>query len=183
MEKLQKNTKAPIFKMLDINNNLIALDKYIGKKIFLTFFRTASCPFCNLRVHKLIQKADFYKKNNVQIICFFASSKEEVLKYAGKQLPTFSIIPDANEIIYQKYKIQSSKAVKFHAMKRIGTMIQFTRKGFFSLKSMTDEPILPADFLINEKGIFNNCYYGKDFGDHLSFTEIDYWVKFQDYKT
>ena len=94
MEILHIDSEVPAFSMLDINDNNITLDKFIGTKIILTFFRTATCPFCNLRVHKLIQKEAYFKANNIQVICFFASSKSEILKYAGKQLPSFPIIPD-----------------------------------------------------------------------------------------
>jgi len=169
MELLQINSKSPSFKMLDINDNIIALDKYIGTNILLTFFRTASCPFCNLRVHRLIQKSDYFKNNNIQVICFFASSKNEILKYAGKQLPNFPIIADESENIYRKYKIQSSNMAKLKTMKRLATMIEFTKKGFLSLKAFNEQPILPADFLINTNGSIDYCYYGKDMGDHLGF--------------
>jgi len=169
MKLLKPKDKAPAFKMQDINDNQISIDDYIGKKVLLTFFRTASCPFCNLRVHKLIQNADYYKENNIQVICFFASTKNEILEYAGRQLPNFPIIADENEIIYTKYKIQSSNMAKLKTMKRLGTMIEFTKKGFLSLKAFTEKPILPADFLINKEGTIDYCYYGKDMGDHLDF--------------
>lgn len=35
MELLQVNLKSPLFNMLDINDNIIALDKYFGTNILL----------------------------------------------------------------------------------------------------------------------------------------------------
>lgn len=177
MKKLYKGVIAPGFTYKDILDREIALESYKGKKVILTFYRTASCPFCNLRVHHMIQKSDYFEKNSVQLIGLFASSKEEIMEYAGQQHLSFPIIPDPEENIYRKYGVQKSKWAKLKSLRRVKTIIEFTGKGFLSPKAMIEPPLLPADFLINENGIIDYAYYGKDMGDHLDYKTIDKWIK------
>lgn len=175
--KLTKGEKAIEFVTDDISGNVIDLKSYRGKKILLTFYRGASCPFCNLRMHEVIKRANDFREKGLQIIAFFMSEREEILKYAGKQNPPFPIIPDPNKIYYSKYGLEKSLVGKIKAMFRINVVFRIFTNGFFSLKALKDDNTLPGDFLINEEGIIEHAYYGKDFSDHISFNEITNWVE------
>jgi peroxiredoxin len=87
--RLNQGVKAPIFITKDYQGKKINLSDYHGKRILLSFFRGASCPFCNLRVHELIKKQNEFKEQDIEIIAFFSSTKEEVQQYAGKKNPSF----------------------------------------------------------------------------------------------
>jgi len=93
---LKKNDKIIDFELTDYLGNRIKSSDYKGQKVYLSFFRGASCPFCNLRVHQLIKNYSKFEANKIQIITFFAATKEEINKYAGKQNAPFTIIPDPN---------------------------------------------------------------------------------------
>ena len=54
-------------------------------------------------------------------------------------------------------------------------LIKAITGGFFNLKTMTEEPVIPADFLIDEDQKIHRAYYGKDYDDHLSISEILSW--------
>lgn len=47
--------------------------------------------------------------------------------------------------------------------------------GFFNMNAIADKPLIPADFLIDQKGIIQRAYYGSDFGDHLPIEDILTW--------
>lgn len=172
---LTKNDKAVDFNMHDYLGNSIKLSDYKGQKVYISFFRGASCPFCNLRVHQLINNYSKFEANNIQIITFFAATKEEINKYAGKQNAPFTIIPDSNSEIYQKYNIQQSSLGMIKTMMNPVKMMKVMSSKFFNLNSIKEKPILPADFLIDENQIIHKAYYGKDFGDHLNFDVIFNW--------
>lgn len=173
--RLKQGSKAPAFTIKDYLDEEVNLSSYKGKKILLSFFRSASCPFCNLRVHELIKQQSQLKKNGIEIIAFFSANKEEIKQYAGKQAPPFSVIPDSEFEVYKKYGVESSKSGMFKAMLRMGKMIKLMIGGFFNMKSMSDEPLIPADFLIDEKGIIYKTYYGSDFGDHIDLKDVLNW--------
>ena len=40
------------------------------------------------------------------------------------------------------------------------------------MNAITDKPILPADFLIDEDLFITKIYQGKDFGDHIPLEEV-----------
>lgn len=44
--------------------------------------------------------------------------------------------------------------------------------GYFTIKSLKDKPLIPADFLIDSNQNIHCAYYGNDFGDHLPLSEI-----------
>ena len=67
----------------DYLDNKINLNDYKGEKVFLSFFRDASCPFCNIRLNQIIKNFTIFQEKEIKIIAFFASSKKEILKYAS----------------------------------------------------------------------------------------------------
>ncbi|PIQ16388.1 MAG: hypothetical protein COW67_03400 [Flavobacteriales bacterium CG18_big_fil_WC_8_21_14_2_50_32_9] len=172
---LKKNDKIIDFELTDYLGNRIKSSDYKGQKVYLSFFRGASCPFCNLRVHQLIKNYSKFEANKIQIITFFAATKEEINKYAGKQNAPFTIIPDPNSEIYQKYNIQQSSLGMIKTMMNPVKMMKVMFSKFFNLNSIKEKPILPADFLIDENQLIYKAYYGSDFGDHLTFEEILNW--------
>ena len=172
MKKIKSKDTAVHFIGKDINGNKIDLNDYKGQKVLLTFFRVATCPFCNMAVRDLINGSEALEQKGIKVIALFSSTQEEILKYAGKQNPPFPIVADPEFKIYEQYGIH----VKYRGM--IKTMLnpinvfKAMTSGFFNMKSMKDKPILPADFLIDENQTVIKAYYGKDFGDHLSVSEV-----------
>ena len=175
MKKIEKNTLAIEFTSVDYLGESIDLNDYKGKKVLLSFFRGASCPFCNLRINQLINQFSDFEKQEIQIITFFAASKEEISEYAGKQKAPFPIIPDPNLKIYKKYGVEKSSLGMIRTMINPSKMIKVMFSGFFNMKSIKDKPIVPADFLISENQIIHRVHYGKDFGDHIAIPEILDW--------
>ena len=177
MTKLNKNQQAPAFEMKDLYGKSIKLGNYKGKKVLLAIFRYASCPFCNLRVHELIKNYEKLKNEGLEIIAVFKSTEAEIKKYVNTQKPPFTIIPDEKGVLYQKYGIEKSFAGFLKSMLRVSELVYTMRKGFFSLKTLPEPQLIPGDFLINEKGMIEEAYYGKDFGDHLPLEKIKKWLE------
>lgn len=175
MKKIQKKDNAIQFEATDYLGNKVRLSDYKGKKVLLSFFRGASCPFCNMRLKEMIKRHNEFKEKEIEIITLFTSTKTEIDKYAGKQNAPFIIIPDPELVIYKDYDIEQSKSGMYKAMIKPLKMMKMMTSGFFNTKSLKDEPIIPADFLIDKNQIVYKIYYGKDFGDHLSINEILNW--------
>jgi len=172
MNRIQNNDPAIPFSMEDINGNTINLENYKGQKVFLSFFRKASCPFCNIEVQNLIKNHDELKRKGLNIITFFSSTKEDIQKYVGKQNAPFPIIADPNYEVYKKYSIESGYGAMMKTMTKPAKVLKGMTSGFFSMKSMTEDPIIPADFLIDENMTIAKAYYGKSFDDHLTIEDI-----------
>lgn len=174
---LQKGEKALNFKVKDIEGNDINLSNFKGQPILITFFRGASCPFCNLRIHKLIANYEKFKELGLSLLCFFASDRETILKYTKKQAPPFPVLPDPEMDIYKQYRVESSYLGMVKSMGRVNEMVETMQKGYFNLDSMKEPPLIPADFLINANQEIVYAYYGKDFGDHIKLDLIFNFLK------
>lgn len=173
--RLTEGSIAPGFEVKDYRGKSLALAQYQGQKVMLSFFRGASCPFCNLRVHELIKNHELLKNYGLQVVTFFAASPEEIQRYAGTQDPSFPIIPDPELDLYRQYGLESSHLGIIRAMLKPLSMIKVMFSGFFNLRSIKDPPLIPADFLIDKDQTISKVYYGKDFGDHLPLQEILQW--------
>ncbi len=172
MAQVKIGDKAHPFEIEDYRGNLIKLDDYKGKKVLISFFRTASCPFCNLRVHELINRYDEFQEKNIEIITFFAATRKEIQHYAGKQQPTFAVIPEPKQSIYKKYGVQQSMMGMVRVILRPKKMAEAMQSKFFNLKSVFEVPIIPADFIINENQHIVRYYYGSNYADHLDLNEV-----------
>jgi peroxiredoxin len=167
--------RAKEFTSKDYLGNQLNLADYKGKKVMLSFFRGASCPFCNMRIRELIQAQAKFEKSHIQIIAVFAASASEIAEYAGKQKAPFPIIPDPEMKLYKLYGVESSLNGMLRVMLQPGKMMKMMFSGFFSMTALKDKPILPADFLINEDLHISKIYQGKDFGDHIPLEEVLNW--------
>lgn len=175
MKKLTEHNSAIPFTATDIKDNVIHLADFKGQKVLLTFFRKAACPFCNMNIQQLIRNYPEFEKKGIKIIALFASTKEEVQKYAGKQNPPFAIIPDQDFKIYGKYGVDVSYKGMLKSMLNPKKVFKAMFGGYFSLRTMVEEPVIPADFLIDENQNIFRAYYGKDYDDHLPVTDVLAW--------
>jgi len=173
MVKLIKGQLAKEFEARDIGGRAISLKKYRGRKVMVSFFRYSACPLCNLRIHELITNYKKLHKKGLYIIAFFQSPKEKILKYVGKQNPPFPIVPDPEKEIYKLYGVEESLLKSLKAIRKTEKFKEAKNLGFKGGESDGSKTTVPADFLIDEKGIIKKAYYGRDISDHLPIEEIE----------
>ena len=177
MKKLNKAEDAPDFISEDYLGNVINMKDYQNDKVLLSFFREATCPFCNLRLNLLIKKHHEIKRLGIKVITIFASSKEEISAYAGQQNAPFTIIADPSQEMYKMYGLEESYSGMFRTMINPVKMLKVMFSGYFNMKSIKDRPTIPADFLIDQDKKIYVAYYGKNFGDHIPIQDILKWEK------
>jgi len=165
--KLIENDKVIPIELPSIDGTEFSSKNLQGKRYMLSFFRFASCPFCNLRVHELVQKFNEFG-DNFTIIAIFDSPLVNLQKHAGKHKAPFQILADEKNIYYKKYAIERSHWGMLKGM--IGRMPRLLKgmfKGYIPWPMKGSLLTMPADFLVDERGIIQTAYYGKDEGDHL----------------
>ena len=181
--RLKEGAPAVDFFVSDYKNRPVRLAEHRGHKVLLSFFRDAFCPFCNLRVHHLIKNFDEFNRFELDIIAFFAASKEDVYENAGQQRAPFPIVADPDLRWYKEYGVESSPMGLFRAVMNPVAMFKVMKSGFFNLASITKKPLIPADFLIDEHQVIQKAYYGQDYGDHIPINEILSWIKIKKLST
>ena len=170
--RIQPGQAAPEFEVEDIFGNPISLSHFKEKKLLLSFYRYASCPLCNLRVHRLIEQYPNFKSKGLHLLAFFQSPHESIRKYVGRQEAPFPIIADPDHEAYRAYGVETSWPAFFKGSLRLITVTSAAGKGFFPGKMEGKKSLVPADFLIGPDLLVKKAYYGSDIADHMPVQEI-----------
>lgn len=168
MKRLSIGQEAPDFEAEVWNGSRLKLSHLRGSRVWLAFFRYASCPLCNLRVHQMIEQHEMFEKLGVKIVAVFQSPEDSIAKYVGSQKPPFPLLTDPKEELYGLYRLGESVSGFFHPGN-----LPFLRKAFqLGFKMGRREGTvtrIPADFLIDAQGIVRECFYGDKIADHIPF--------------
>lgn len=164
---------APHFTSYDLYDMTINSQQLRGKKILLSFYRYASCPFCNLRFHALSQKQAEWQAKGLVTLAVFQSPKTSILEYAGKEPSPITIIPNPERDLYRLYGVEGSWKGFVTGALQLGTFAKALKEGHLPGKIEGDMNMIPADFVIDEQGKILLAYYGKDISDHVEIAEIE----------
>ena len=156
-----------------IDDSTFNLDQLKGKRYMLSFFRFASCPFCNLRVNLLVNKFKEFGEN-FTIVAIFDSPFDNLQRYTKKHNAPFYILADESNKYYKEYGVERSFIGMLKGMfLRMPTLLNaMIKKGYFPLDFKGSWLTMPVDILIDENGVIHTAYYGKDEGVHLPFEKI-----------
>ena len=182
-DRLNNGDIAPKFKVQDVRGDELKLQQLIKQnpKTLLVFLRHAWCPICNVRSHDLINRFDELKNAGYNVVVVYQSKKERLEEFAADHQLPYHVISDPTGELYQLYKVE-------HNMQRVKSDYEGNEqtKSLFAkgsklfkkeMKAYMDEEdgvsdLIPADFVIDEKGKIEKAHYGKFFGDHLSLDEL-----------
>ncbi len=155
-----------------IDGSMFNMEMVKGKPFMLSFYRFASCPFCNLRVNKLINNFDEFGKD-FTLIAVFDSSLDALIRHSGNQKAPFHILADESRSYYEEYGIERSVLGMVIGMTlRFPTLLRAFFSGLIPKELNSSWLTMPADFLVDAEGVIQKAYYGQDEGDHLSFDEM-----------
>ncbi len=162
---------APHISLPAIDGTTFSTEALQGQRYMLSFFRFATCPFCNLRVHQLVQR--YGELEGLPIVAVFDSPLGHLKKHADGHQAPFPILADAENRYYKVFGIEKSLGGMLKGMvMRFPTLLKGIFKGYIPLPIRGSLITMPADFLIDEQGRIRTAYYGADEGDHLPFEKI-----------
>ena len=172
MEKLELNVSAPHFTQQDVFERGIDLSTYQGKKVMIAFFRHAGCPFCNLRVHALLKIHEELKAKGLEMIFFFESKKDIILRSTFHQeISPIPLISDPEKQWYNAYGLETSglKSAVSIATSFVSQSIQAKLKGLPNHFMADGESIktMPAEFLLDENLIIRELHYSQRLTDRM----------------
>ncbi|NJO00869.1 MAG: redoxin domain-containing protein [Bacteroidia bacterium] len=180
--KVELNITAPAFKLKDVFGRVIDLQEYKGRKVMIGFFRHVGCPFCNLRVHMLTRAHEDLKTQGLEMIFFFESGEEIILRSIfHQQVHPIPIISDSQKVWYNTYGLESSayKVTMSHLTSFLQTAIEARRKSL-PIHPMADGEsfnTLPAEFLLDQNLIIRRLHYSERLNDRLSLEDIYAFAK------
>lgn len=169
--RLKQGTLAPSFRADNWDGTELRLNDFRGRNVWLAFFRYASCPLCNLRVHQMIQRYNEFSALGLAILAVFESPRESIAEYVGKQQPPFPLITDPTEALYRLYELEASKLALLHPS-NAPVMAEALRAGFMVGRGEGTRTRIPADFLIDSAGRIDVAFYGDIIAEHIPFDTV-----------
>jgi peroxiredoxin len=171
--KVLAPAQAPRVSLVDINGEPVVVGN--GRKLLLSLFREATCPFCNFRVYELTHNYKGFSALGLDIVAVFSSNREDVLKFIAKQPRPFRMVADPEARAHQAFGVDSSFWGKLKAMMlRMGAMMR--GMATVGMRGLATGNLMPADFLIDEHGRVVETYYGQDAGDHIPMERLELFV-------
>lgn len=174
--KAKNGSRAPDFALEDMNGAIHQLSQYRGKKIILSFYRDASCPFCNLRIFEMSRYNKSLMKNNVVLLSVFHSQKKSVKKHMSRGDRPFPMLCDPKRSIYNLYEVHRSIPAILMSFFSVARLFKAFYNGF-GPSLMAAKPWLPADILIDENLIVQDAFYSQDATSHIPMPRLVAFVK------
>jgi peroxiredoxin len=160
------------FSTQDIHGTPFRLSDYLGQRVVLSFFRDAACPFCNFRVYELTHQYKAWKEKGLKVIVVFSDTRKKVAAHVAKHPRPFVMLADPSLALYSRYGVEQSALALFKALVfRLPRII----KGILTGGRPSNNPhikLVPADFLIDEHGLIQEIWYGRDTSDHIPLERI-----------
>lgn len=175
--KLKTGECAMAFQAKDIVGRDVDFSPKKGERTLLSFYRYASCPFCNLRMHYLRKKFPELQAAGLNCIAVFQSPVESIREYVGKEDSPFPIIADPQRSLYKLYGVEASLVGLLKGGVKASLLMEALKLGYKPGKMEGSKTLVPADFLINENFIVDVAYYGSDIADHIPLSAIEAWLE------
>ena len=152
-----------------------------GKRYLLTFFRFATCPFCNIRLVQLVslrKDLPLESLDHTEIAAIFSAKLEHLQQHANKHVTQLPILADEHNKYYEKFGVKKSFLGTLKGgLLRLPTALKGMMLGFIPKEISSRLLIMPLSLLIDEQGVIQEIYYGKDEGDHLPLAQVEAFLR------
>jgi peroxiredoxin Q/BCP len=173
-ERLQPGQPAPPFVAETFEGERVDLGALLAHKhVWLAFFRYASCPMCNLRLHELSLAWPRMKTDDVELVAVYQSPPRSVIRWVSQKRPPLRLVTDPEQTLYALYGLECSW-LGIPTPRVSARTLKAGALGISLNPLHAEGPIhrLPADFLIEKSGVVREVHYGKDISDHISLAKV-----------
>ncbi len=172
--KLKAPFQAIDFEAYDIDGNRVRLSDFKNKVVVLSFFRDATCPFCNVRVFEYTQRYEEWSKLGIEVLAVFTSPSHKVKKFVANNPRPFPTVGDPDLRIYKKYHVQKSfLKLLLGVVLHIPRFIKGWLVGGWFNPINPHVNLVPADFIIHPNGKVIDAWYGRDVSEHIPLKRIE----------
>ncbi len=168
MPKLKKGDLAPNISLPTIDGSTFEMSSMKGKRVILTFFRFSSCPFCNIRINRIMKRWDEFPEDTV-MVGIFDAELSDLSKRMSKHDVKFIIAADETYHHFEENGVTKSFGrFMLGALRSPLTFLQATMKGYVPMTmSISKMSTIPVDILIDEESRVVEAHYCKDTVDHI----------------
>ena len=109
MTTLKSGDKAPKFKALDQQGNIIKLEDYKGKKLVLFFYPKASTPGCTAEACNLRDNYQTFLTRGYDVLGVSADSAKRQQNFITKNELPFPLLADEDKTVIGAYGVWGAK--------------------------------------------------------------------------
>jgi peroxiredoxin Q/BCP len=146
MALLKEGDKAPDFKGIDQNSNIITLNNFKGKKLILYFYPKDNTPRCTAEACNLRDGYNILLDKGFTIVGVSPDSKKSHQKFIEKNNLPFSLIADTEKEILKNYDAWGLK----------------------KLYGREYESVLRTTYIIDKNGIIEKVFKKVKTKDHVN---------------
>ena len=178
--RLRVGELAPLFDVVDLYGRRFSLSASYGRPVLLTFYRSAVCPLCNIRLAYLLRRARAYQNAGLSIVAFFESSPGAAYEYLDRFRASFPIVADREGDVYERYGLKTSWLGTARGTLRRSIYNEARQRnlgdwrllaGFFAMDGKKFR--MPAEFILGPDLDVRVAHYGRDSGDFMRFAELE----------
>lgn len=147
-------------------------DDFGEMRLAIFFLRHLGCPLCKQKVDELKQAEADFEAKSIKLAAVVQSTPKRAAEYAGKQGLGYSLVPDREKVLYNKFDVKKGGLKEFTAPAAFIATVRATLKGHMHGKFEGDELQVPASFLLSGDGKVIYAHYGKDVSDFGSVQEL-----------
>jgi peroxiredoxin len=164
---LSEGDAAPDFRVTTLRGESVRLAALRGTPVWVGFFRFASCPLCNYRVHQMAENWSRFEGRRFRMLAVFQSPPDRLEEYVASEEPPFDLVADPDMELYRLYGLESSWAAAMSG--NVLSTLNRARQLGKPLIGPTDGPParVPGDYLVDRDGTIVTAYRGEDIADHL----------------
>ena len=165
--RLTVGMTAPMFAAETLAGKRVALAALRGRTVLLKFYRFATCPVCNLHMHRFIKEYGALEALGLTTVVLYHSPAER-LQSAQRSVVPFDLVPDPDKRIFRTYGVETGWA----GMLSSAVMRDYARALMAGLPPgllTSDGGITgnPADFIVDADGRIAFAHYGRHYADSL----------------
>ena len=178
MPKLKIGDPAPDISLPAIDGTTFEMSSMKGRRVIFTFFRFSSCPFCNIRINRIMKRWDEFPEDTVMVGVFDAEVSD-LAKRMAKHNPKFTIVADESYQHFLAHGVEKSTTrVMLAPLRAPLTTLEAILRGYIPMTmSMSKMSTIPVDVLIDEEGKVVEAHYCRDTVDHLPIDRLISFAK------
>lgn len=169
--RLRPGSAAPDFDAESIGGRRVSLSQFLGRPVLLKFYRFATCPVCNLHMHRFIQEHQQVTDAGLTTIVFYHSPADKLVESQDDATP-FDLVADPEKRIFRAYRVERGlRGLVSPTVMR--EYLRALRAGFSPGLLTSDGGVTgnPSDFIIDESGRLVLAHYGQHYADSLEASE------------
>lgn len=171
---------APEFAVESLDGASVRLSALRGEPVWLAFFRFASCPLCNYRVHEMVERWETFASRRFRLLAVFQSPASRLRDFVAEQRPAFTLIADPDMALYELYGLESSVLAAMTPHVAAVGFRAATTPGIKLIGPIDGPPMrVPGDYLIDREGVIREVYRGRDIADHIPLEVADRFLRGQ----